>query len=407
MAKILISLIGTGKPAKGDTKNNQYEVTDYKIEDKIYKNKTFTSNAIIEHYGIDTLFLIGTTASMWDNMAEYFGADEDYYLELLSKKEDNVLNEKDLAILEKLIREKLGDTRSKCFIVKEGENEDELWSIFDKFLEILEQINNKDKVYFDITHLFRSVSVMSFVMAELLQIDKDINIAGLFYGMFSKNEPSKIIDLKMFFELLNWAKAIEELENFASIKRLIKLSNGKIEKNGYNALVELDRAFSIANMTAIYKSIKKLSNHLDYLSKNNNKIIKLISPRVENFIKELDKDTLSGFQFALANFFADKNNFSMAYIALAEAIISNVCEKNELDETYKEDREKAKQLLYNFGDHPYKTPQKEFNRLFFGQINRIRNNIAHQLETTKNPKDDIDNFRTYFDKSRKYLKQLF
>lgn len=407
MAKILISLIGTGKQAKGDTKNNQYKLTDYKIEDKIYQNKSFTSNAIIEHYNIDTLFLIGTTASMWDNMAEYFGANEEYYLELLDKKENSSLNEKDLTMLEELFRKKLGDTRSKCFIIKEGENENELLNIFDKFLEILEQIKSKDEVYFDITHLFRSVSVMSFVMAELLQIDKDIKISGLFYGMFAKNGPSKIIDLKIFFELLNWAKAIEELEKFASLKRLIKLSNGKIEKNGYNILLDLDRAFSISNMTAIYKSIKKLSNHLDYLTKNDNKIIKLISPRLKNFTKELDKNTLSDFQFALAKFFADKNNYSMAYIALAEAIVSKICEKNKLDETYKEDRETAKQSLYNFGDYPYKTPQKEFNRLFFGQINRIRNNIAHQLETTKNPKDDIANFKKYLEESQKFLKEIF
>ena len=407
MAKILISLIGTGKQAKGDTKNNQYKLTDYKIEDKIYQNKSFTSNAIIEHYNINTLFLIGTTASMWDNMAEYFGADEDYYLELLDKKENSSLNEKDLAILEDLFRKKLGDKRSKCFIVKEGENEEELWSIFDKFLEILEQIKSKDEVYFDITHLFRSVSVMSFVMAELLQIDKDIKISGLFYGMFAKSGSSKIIDLKIFFELLNWAKAIEELEKFASLQRLIKLSNGKIEKNGYNVLLDLDKAFSISNMTAIYKSIKKLSNHLDYLTKNDNKIIKLISPRLKNFTKELDKNTLSDFQFALAKFFADKNNFSMAYIALAEAIISKVCEKNKLDENFKDNRDKAKEILKELYDYPYKTPQKEFNRLFFGQIIHIRNNIAHQLETTKNPKDDITNFKKYLEESQKFLKEIF
>ncbi len=38
--------------------------------------------------------------------------------------------------------------------------------IFEKFLEILDMVNSKDELYFDITHLFRSVSVMSFIMAE-------------------------------------------------------------------------------------------------------------------------------------------------------------------------------------------------------------------------------------------------
>jgi hypothetical protein len=45
--------------------------------------------------------------------------------------------------------------------------------------------------------------------------------------------------------------------------------------------------------------------------------------------------------------------------------------------------------------------------MFYRQINRIRNSIAHQLETTKKPKKDIDNFEKYFNESKKYLKQGF
>ncbi len=41
--------------------------------------------------------------------------------------------------------------------IEDGENEDELWRVFEKFLEILDDVDSKDELYFDITHLFRSV----------------------------------------------------------------------------------------------------------------------------------------------------------------------------------------------------------------------------------------------------------
>jgi len=405
MAKVLISLLGTGRQAK-DEESSKYEVTDYKIENKVYKNLTFLSNAIIQHKNIEKVFFIGTNKSMWDNIAETFKSDDDYIMSILEKKETNSLVEEDLIPLNNLIDEKLNSKNSKCFIVKDGENEEELWHIFEKFIEILDLIDEKDEVYFDITHLFRSLSVMSFVMAEFGQISKNIQIKGLYYGMFKKNEPSLIIDMSMFFELLEWSKAIEEMEKFASLNRLVNLSNTKIAKNGFNALINMEQAFDIANMTAIFKSINRLKNHLNYFSENENKIIRLIAPRIEKFITKLSKNRLSDFQFELASFFAEKHYHSIAYIALAEAVVTKVCEKRDLNTNDKNDREQAKNILYKYKSYPFNSIERKFWEIYFKQINRIRNNIAHQLETTKQPKDDISNFKKYFDESRKYLKEL-
>jgi CRISPR-associated Csx2 family protein len=284
---------------------------------------------------------------MWDNIAEYFDSDEEYILRILEDKENKSLSEQDLKKLNNLIDNKLQSKDSKCYIIKDGENEDELWSVFEKFLDILENIKNDDEVYFDITHLFRSVSVMSLVMAEFGKTYKNYKIAGLFYGMLKKNEPSLIINVAMFFELLEWAKAIEEIENFASFDRFVRLSQDKIEKNGYDKLVNLKNSFNIANMTAIYNSINQLKTHLKYFSENKNKIIRLITPRFEQFIKRFSKNSLSEFQFELAKFFSEKNNFALAYIALAEAIITNLCETKGLDANKKEDRQSIKDELYD------------------------------------------------------------
>jgi CRISPR-associated Csx2 family protein len=407
MAKVLITLLGTGRQAKDDSANNNYEVTDYLINTSLYKNVTFTSNALIEHFDIDKVFYIGTDSSMWDNVAEYFG-DEDLALKLLELKENKSLNEFNLTELTSCVNIKLNTSGSQCFIVEDGENEEQLWDVFEKFLEILNQLDEKDVVYFDITHLFRSLSVMSFVMAEFGKISKNITIGGMFYGMLKKNKASKIIDVSMFFELLEWAKAIDEMERFASLEKIVKLSEGHIDKNGYNALFTMQQAFDIANMSAIYNAVIRLKNHLNYFYDNDDKIIRLIAPKVDEFIKKLSLKSFSEFQFTLAEFFASKHYHSLAYIALAEAIISSVCEKQDMDENKRDNRERAKDWIREGLDksYPYSHSRKKFATLFTKQINKIRNDIAHQLLSSKQPKDDIDNFNKYVKDSKKYLKEL-
>ena len=102
---------------------------------------------------------------------------------------------------------------------------------------------------------------------------------------------------------------------------------GMLKKNGYNKLENLKNAFNIANMTAIYNSTSQFKTHLKYFSENENKIIRLVAPRFEHFIKRFSKNSLSEFQLELAKFFSQKHNFALAYIALAEAIVTSLCEK--------------------------------------------------------------------------------
>jgi hypothetical protein len=57
-------------------------------------------------------------------------------------------------------------------------------------------------------------------------------------------------------------------------------------------------------------------------------------------------------------------------------------------------------------DYSYSHPKRKFATMYTNQVSKIRNNIAHQLETTKSPKDDIKNFEKYFSDSKKYIKEL-
>ncbi|BEO98066.1 hypothetical protein FNCP11_03820 [Fusobacterium nucleatum] len=66
--KVLIAGIGGGKNKETGT----YRVANYKIENKVYEQRSFITSALEEHYGIDKIIFIGTTGSMWDNLYEFY-----------------------------------------------------------------------------------------------------------------------------------------------------------------------------------------------------------------------------------------------------------------------------------------------------------------------------------------------
>ncbi len=405
MSKILISLLGTGQQAKNIKVKNRYKKTDYIIEGQLYKDKYFVSSAIIEHFSINKIFVVGTKESMWDNIADYFHADEEYIMEIIDKKENKVLNSKDLEKLQKFMDEKLGSIGSKCKIIEEGKDEKELWLIFDEFLDIFDHISKSDDVYFDITHLFRSVSVVSFIMAELLQIDKNTKIAGLFYGMFAEDEPSKIIDMSVFFELLEWSRAINNLKSYGNsilLLQLINKSDLSIElKQGFE---NFSNALSISDMGALQQSIKQLKGKLILFEST--KILQLISRDLKNFISRLSRNEPANFQFELASWYIDNKNYALAYITLSEAIITATCSRYDWDPFDKDMRQKAKDELYKYGKWDSATKDKQKLNKIYNKIRDIRNAIAHKSSAKSSAKDSIANIKQYLRDSKNLLRRV-
>lgn len=402
MAKVLVSLLGTGRKASGNEHKNEYEGTEYLFEGKCYENETFIANPLIDHYGMDKVFFIGTQQSMWDNIAEKF-ADEDEHFAILDKKEAGRIDEKGLGTLNLAIDKKLNGHGSKCFIVDDGENEDQLWRNFEKFLEIMDNLNDGDELYLDITHLFRSISIMSFVMSDFIKNYKDIHLSGVFYGMLKRGEPSLIINITLFFDLLAWAKAIKVLKDTGNGNALSTLINRNIDDKALqNSFSDFSHALSISDLSAMQMSIQNLKGKMALFEQYDNKIINIIGKDLRAFIDELDARTLSKFQFNLANWYAKNNNYAMAYITLAEGAISALCEKYDLDNSI-EGRKEAKKIIREYGNWKKSSDDKQAIAKAYQKANSIRNNIAHKLDSNNkssksSPVNSIENFELYYSK---------
>ncbi len=322
MAKILISSLGTGQKRDGG-----YRRAKYKYIDQV-KETPFISKALCEMLDIDKLYLVGTSGSIWDSAYKEFGGDDaDIELALYEKIEEKRLVSEDLEIVNKTICEKLSSDGSKCFLIDYGLNDGELWNNFEKYISILDHVQDGDIVYIDISHAFRSLSLMSFIMVQFGHTTKSkkFNIGGIFYGMLeapNSDGTTPVVDLKILYDLMEWIKAIDNFKNYANGDNISNLLQNTPEfRDEYNIFNNYTNAMRIANMAAVKKNINSISKKLKLLESSKNPIVRLMTDEMREFIKRLNHNTMSDFQLALADWYREHKHYALSYMALAEAIV--------------------------------------------------------------------------------------
>ncbi|MCD6653557.1 MAG: TIGR02221 family CRISPR-associated protein [Sulfurovum sp.] len=405
MAKILISSLGTG-----EKKDGAYKKAKYSIDNKTYET-SFIADALHKHFDIEKIFIIGTKKSIWDEAYTIFGGNDHQYLEeLFDKKECSNI---DIDCLQQF--EEILPIGSKCLIIDYGLDENELWKNFEQFLMIAEHIQDGDEVYLDITHSFRSLSLMSYVMTQFASSisDKNFKVAGVFYGMYeySYEHPQKItpiVDLKILLELQEWIKAIDAIKKYSDFDPLVKVLNDiGIEANVYNTFSNLNNMISMANMGAMKQFIETASKKINSIKTSSNKIVALLVPEILKLIEELHHEKMSDFQYALAKWFYRNKNYAQSYIALFEAVVTKTCEikfpgQNIND---KKIRDEAKGRI----DYPYNKyflENKDKKNENLDSVSSVRHSIAHQINDRKNKvMQDIQRLETFLTTFESYFKQ--
>ena len=413
MAKVLISSLGTGVRGDSGYKKAKYKI-GYKdkkdlenLDNNIYET-SFIADALRKHYKVDKIFFVGTKKSIWDEVYLAFGGkDEKYWDELYEKKEKGKITLKDL--------EKLNNTLgndSKCFLIDYGLDEQDLWSNFEVFLEIEKYIQNDDEILLDITHSFRSLSLVSFVMSQFASTisNKKFNIFGVYYGMFeysyeSPNKITPVVDIKFLFEMQEWIKAINAIKKYSDFNLLIELieKDSDIEKSVKNTFKQLNDSLKMLNLGAIEIFVKNLSKKINLVSNSSNKIVKLLAPEISELIEEIYDEKKSHFQYKLAKWFFKNKNYAFSYIALYEAIISKSCELKNYEVNDHDLREKAKKDIgdFRFGQFFYTKPG---NKEYENSISNIRNSIVHQNNKRQNiASEDINRLEKYLKTFEKYI----
>ena len=165
MAKILISSLGTGSLDKNNISSREYRKAVYRFEGTGKEYETsFVATALSEHLQVDKIYLVGTSKSMWEEVYNYFSNvstqsfNESYWAEIGEKVASfksgrTKINENDLENVNKAIDGYLKYLKSTasggshCYVIDYGLNEAELWSNFDVFMRIGNNLNANDEIF--------------------------------------------------------------------------------------------------------------------------------------------------------------------------------------------------------------------------------------------------------------------
>ena len=421
--KVLIAGIGGGKNKDTGT----YRVANYKIENKVYEQRSFITSALEEHYSIDKTIFIGTTGSMWDNLYEFYSKkfqkdyDENYHLDLMAVI-DNATMETDI---DGLNLSKFNETfKDKILgiVTQYGMNELEIFENFNLIIKLQDELEDGDEVYLDITHSFRSNAFWMFlVMNYLTDVeDKNIKVKAITYGMLEaqKDGVAPVVDLNAFYKILQWIKGANNLKNYGNSYLIEEnIENEKLSKKLKNFSDALNMNY-IGSLRQSINSLKKLEEDIDNLEGPAKLIIpKVIKDFMDRFASE-DKDYL--FQAKLAKWHFEQKRYAMAYININESIIGFIMDTLEfplLTGDRKRDENKlAKDWLNmiisrheNNKTYPNFKVDKDNMELYeyikiFEHSRRVRNEIAHSIGGKDSAVNDIDSLKKYCDKIIDLLK---
>ena len=421
--KVLIAGIGGGKNKDTGT----YRVANYKIENKIYKQRSFITSALEEHYGIDKTIFIGTTGSMWDNLYEFYSKkfqkdyDENYHLDLMAIIDNATMDTN----IDSLNLSKFNETfndKIVAIVTKYGMNELEIFENFNLIIKLQDELEDGDEVYLDITHSFRSNAFWMFlVMNYLTDVeDKNIKVKAITYGMLEaqKDGVAPVVDLNAFYKILQWIKGANNFKNYGNSYLIEKnIENEKLSKKLKNFSDALNMNY-IGSLRQSINSLKKLEDDIDNLEGPAKLIIpKVIKDFMDRFASE-DKDYL--FQAKLTKWHFEQKRYAMAYININESIIGFIMDTLEfplLTGDRKRDENKlAKDWLNmiisrheNNKTYPNFKVDKDNMELYeyikiFEHSRRVRNEIAHSIGGKDSAVNDIDSLKKYCDKIIDLLK---
>lgn len=426
VAKILISALGTGRLEKNNVAAREYTKTVYRFHDSVEEYKTsFIAAALSKHFMVDKVYLVGTSKSMWEEVYSYFtnaceqALDTDYWVELgdriaACKRGEAVINEHDLEQVNESIDGYLKYLResasggSRCFILDYGTNEKELWSNFNVFMQIVENLRENDEIYLDITHAFRSIPFFVYLMMDLITImeaKKNIRIVGLFYGMLDATSEfgyTPIVDLSPLYNITLWARGAYNFINFGNGYLLADLVQDEEIAGKIRNISDL---VNINYVNDFKKEIDSLNYSLRKTS-SSELVVKYMQPYLQSFIDRFKGLNTSGqLQFALAQWYFDNYRFAHGYICLAESVVTRILEiyreRNHNISWSNANRERVKDLIVKLET----SSRPKYNMLFtvYDPIRRIRNTIAHAGYADGNFQDDINKARTHVKNVEKYV----
>lgn len=348
------------------------------------------------------------------------------------------------------------EIESRHFMIPKGQNEDEIWELFRK---VLEQLEEGDEVVADITYAFRFIPMIMITILNYAKTVKKITVKNIYYGQFDKNEEfNPILSLKLYDQLLDWTQATNTFLQYGNSRDFTTMMRRDMEKKQRESSVkeEIKDAGKIKSLSkcldtftddiatcrggiseksdkSILKAYQSLDKVLDGVIEENNRSLEPLTPLLEIIKKKTGifrtEQTETPYKMldvgmAASKWCIDNNMIPMALTAMTETMITYMCiqlgcgDKAD-DKIFRENVgspsityviDKMKETEFKFGDKLSENEKqliqsaqdrvsKEFVRIA-DQIRALRNDVNHfGLSNIKNAigsKDVIKKAGNYF-----------
>lgn len=258
-------------------------------------------------------------------------------------------------------------TPIKTIDIPDGNNEKELWGIFDKIYTVLE---SGDELYFDLTHGFRYLPMMVLVLGNYAKFLKHTEVKSITYGNYESRDKetniAPIINITPLAVLQDWTNAAADyLEHgdatklkICADKPLITIAREtKGQDQDATTLIKLSKQlYEFSNLISFNRGdeiiIGKQSEQIKALLEKADAeyirpmgpLFKQIAKSARNFNPDSPENMIEASRLCL-----DHSDFQASITLLQEGIVSMLCRKFHLDVKDKGDREIATQALNKLG----------------------------------------------------------
>jgi len=124
--------------------------------------------------------------------------------------------------------------------IPNGTDETQLWKIFQTCADTVDE---GDEIILDITHAFRSLPLLVFIVAAYLRQVKRVKLKRIIYGAYEARDAeinhTPVFDLTPFVELLDWTNAVNVLQSSGDARPIAALG---VQDNISDALTGLSNA---------------------------------------------------------------------------------------------------------------------------------------------------------------------
>ncbi len=421
----LFLLLGTGQNVLQNLDQREYKKTPYYLANDKTKRiveSPFVGEAIVKLHPnrFSQIHIFGTNSSMWETLYMYVidkindPADTQTAYKYFPKIW-KAISEKSLDQNPELLKEisdkvsKYFGTTTYCHIIKVGENENQLWNVFDNILHL--KLPEKTLVSFDITHGLRYQPfffIFSLFYLNLVS-DSRVKFGSIFYGALElRNEErhkgiAPIFEYNVFSELHNWITAAEVFHRYKDPEQFVNLLKNNPDTNQLSEIISnYSFAFNSNNYSDIIKYSKLLVEEIDELEKVPDLPIalKFVLPKIKEFPEEINSAKTNAQKLLLiARILLKQHNYASSVLALYEAVVETYRYQMNIENKFHAHQQFSNELD-KLGPNILSNKDRDFH-LKLQELKKIRNAIAHLNESRKNiiKKEDIQDLIGYFSRN--------